>query len=639
MMSGWPVHPLHWVPVLWVLGTLDGVHGERVIVLGAGAAGIAAAVRLLESGMEDILILEGGPNLGGRMKSATFAGKTVDVGASWVQGANSSNWLARLVQEYGIRCNASDWESWLDFDDHGRTNKMPWGQQSKWALKWGQQSSNLVREPPVLDGDMSVQVAAGLLGWRANDKYADALMVAEFDYETAARPSRVSFKHTYPIGSYTDFGGDDCFINDQRGFPHVLRSMVAASRLAPKIRFNQTVRHIDHSGPNVTAVTQDGSYQADHVIVTFSIGVLRSDMVRFTPALPQWKTAAVNKYGMETYVKVFLEFPHQFWPDEEFYLYADAGRGHYPVWQNMNYWKQWGAGPPHVMVVTVMNDNARKIERQPQNVTVVETGRVLRSMFPGAAVPEPVHVLLHSWTSDPLFKGSYSFWPSGFTLKEKEQLCRPVGRIWFAGEACHKRYSPFVHGALLSGNDTAARVAQCVTRPESCDLGTEVRAAANFTSKAGWFAIQVLGAAGIALLATIVAARETFVCLGAVRGRGTSKRWLLQLACTWTSLLDSMQYSFLIPVSYDLAKAASGSAVLSGFFIGTSGIGYFAGVLVGRLLWQAMSYASIRRLIVLCPLLSGGIFLYFALCLASDLVHNSGLAVLVLGVQVGAGFS
>jgi spermine oxidase len=61
----------------------------------------------------------------------------------------------------------------------------------------------------------------------------------------------------------------------------------------------------------------DGSwYQTDHVIVTVSLGVLKSLGHLFTPKLPLFKQDAINLIGMGTVAKILLKFPVKWWPDD-----------------------------------------------------------------------------------------------------------------------------------------------------------------------------------------------------------------------------------------------------------------------------------------------------------------------------------
>jgi len=74
-------------------------------------------------------------------------------------------------------------------------------------------------------------------------------------------------------------------------------------------------------------------YTADHVLCTFSTGVLSSDFVKFSPPLPDWKKEAIATMPMSVYTKVFVKFPYKFWDDREYILYAGETRADYAVFQ------------------------------------------------------------------------------------------------------------------------------------------------------------------------------------------------------------------------------------------------------------------------------------------------------------------
>jgi len=433
---------------------------EEVLILGAGAAGLAAAWRLRQAGVEDLRVLEAGPEIGGRMKSGSIGGKTVELGANWLEGPNASNWLSRLMHEYNVSCRDTNWSSWKRYDDHGPMRQRQVDAAEAFEETWVAESPELAKNfSAVARGkDVNVRVAAEMLGLRSQSKFDEASFWAVFDYEMKAMPSQISFSHTYPLARYLDFGEGDCFVNDQRGWKHMLESIALASGLSDNIQVNQTVKSILRNGSGLTVTTHDSVFHADQVIVTFSVGVLQSGDVRFAPPLPSWKVDAINKYGMAAYDKLFFEFPWKFWPDDEFHQYAAAAKGYYPLWQNLNAESFLGPGPPYILMLTVVNTNADMVEYQPGNSTVLEALEVLQAMFPGQEVPEPIEMLYHPWKSDPKFRGSQSYWPIGVTEGDKDQLCANVGPIWFAGEACHMRYSSTVQAAMLSGNDTASAV-------------------------------------------------------------------------------------------------------------------------------------------------------------------------------------
>ncbi len=104
-------------------------------------------------------------------------------------------------------------------------------------------------------------------------------------------------------------------------------------------------------------------------------------------------------------------------------------------------------------------------------------------MFPNVTIPDPIAFHFPRWASDPLFRGSYSNWPSSFFSQHHQNLRATVGsRLWFAGEATSQKYfgayvgrshlcstaDPcdigFLHGAYFEGMDVAGEIAKCIKR-------------------------------------------------------------------------------------------------------------------------------------------------------------------------------
>lgn len=56
---------------------------KRVIVIGAGAAGIAAATKLISNGFQNIVVLEGQNRIGGRIQTTVHNASVLDMGAQW----------------------------------------------------------------------------------------------------------------------------------------------------------------------------------------------------------------------------------------------------------------------------------------------------------------------------------------------------------------------------------------------------------------------------------------------------------------------------------------------------------------------------------------------------------------------------
>jgi polyamine oxidase len=93
----------------------------KVLILGAGVAGITAAQKLESYGISDFLIIEAHHEVGGRLKSRPFGShdhvsasqandtlKSIEVGAQWIQGYHEQNPIWRLAKKHGIKTRLSD---------------------------------------------------------------------------------------------------------------------------------------------------------------------------------------------------------------------------------------------------------------------------------------------------------------------------------------------------------------------------------------------------------------------------------------------------------------------------------------------------------------------------------------------------
>ncbi|CAN6299954.1 unnamed protein product [Urochloa humidicola] len=88
----------------------------------------------------------------------------------------------------------------------------------------------------------------------------------------------------------------------------------------------------------------------------------------------------------------------------------------------------------NVLLVTVTDDESRRIEQQPDNQTKAEAVEVLRKMFPGKDVPDATDILVPRWWSNRFFKCTFSNWPIGISRYEYDLIRAPVGRVYFKGE-------------------------------------------------------------------------------------------------------------------------------------------------------------------------------------------------------------
>uniref|UniRef100_A0A453T9G7 Amine oxidase domain-containing protein n=1 Tax=Aegilops tauschii subsp. strangulata TaxID=200361 RepID=A0A453T9G7_AEGTS len=289
----------------------------------------------------------------------------------------------------------------------------------------------------------------------------------QHDFEFAEPPRVTSLQNTQPLPTFSNFGDDVYFVADQRGYEsvvyHVAGQYLKTDRKSgavtdPRLKLNTVVREISYFPSGVTVKTEDDKvYRADYVVVSASLGVLQTDLIRFKPQLPSWKIVSIYQFDMAVYTKVFLKFPKRFWPEgegKEFFLYASGRRGYFPVWQQFE--QQYPGS--NVLLVTVTDDESRRIEQQSDNQTMAEAVAVLRKMFPKEDVPDATEILVPRWWSNRFFKGSFSNWPIGVNRYEYDLIRAPVGRVYFTGEHTSEKYNGYVHGAYLAGAFTSKAV-------------------------------------------------------------------------------------------------------------------------------------------------------------------------------------
>ncbi|KAJ6836398.1 polyamine oxidase-like [Iris pallida] len=494
-----------------------------VIVVGAGMSGISSAKILSDAGIKDILILEATDRIGGRIHKTEFGGISVEKGANWVEGVNGDqlNPILTMAEELRLRRVQSDYSN-ISSNTYKQESGLYDSALVQKALDLSdtvsEQGEKLTSTLPKSGReDISVLTFQRLQNHVPSDPVDMVVDYYTYDYEFAEPPRVTSLQNTVPLSTFANFGEDIQFVCDRRGYEsvvyHVAHQFLKTDKngtiVDPRLLLNKVVRKISQSRSGVEVTTEDGSvykadyvmvsvsigvlqtklidfvpnlpvvrkisqsrsgvevttedgsvYKADYVMVSVSIGVLQTKLIDFVPNLPNWKIMALYQFDMAVYTKIFLKFPHRFWPlgkGTKFFLYASERRGYYPVWQHFED-EYPGAA---VLMVTVTDEESRRIEQQSDSETKAEVMEVLRSMF-GKNVPEATDIFVPRWWSDRFFKGTFSNWPLGVNRYEFDQIRAPVGKVYFTGEHTSEHYNGYVHGAYLAGIDSANMMIRCI---------------------------------------------------------------------------------------------------------------------------------------------------------------------------------
>ncbi|KAL7956833.1 hypothetical protein V8C34DRAFT_315376 [Trichoderma compactum] len=419
-----------------------------VAILGGGMACITAAQALHNASVSDFVVIEYQDRIGGRAWHGDFGKKSdgsqyvIEYGCNWIQGLGNpggpENPVYTLAKKYHLANTYSNYDSILTYDETGYTDY----------------------------SDQTMRAGLSAAGWNAKhgDMKRQAAEWWNWDWEAAFPPEESSFIFGVAGSNLTfnQFSDANNFVIDPRGYSAIIDGEASTflTKNDTRLLLNTRITNITYSDHGVTVYNHDGScVSADYAISTFSLGVLQSNTIGFSPQLPGWRQDAIQNFAMGTYTKVFLQFNKTFWPeDTQYFLYASpTTRGYYPVWQSLS---TEGFMPgSNIIFATVIGDESYRIEQQTDEETKAEAMGVLRQMFPNITIPEPIAFTYPRWASEPWSFGSYSNWPAGTSLLAHHNLRANTGRLWFAGEATSAEYFGFLHGAWFEGREAGAQVA------------------------------------------------------------------------------------------------------------------------------------------------------------------------------------
>ncbi|XP_069779659.1 spermine oxidase isoform X1 [Narcine bancroftii] len=460
----------------------------RIVVIGAGLAGLSAAKLLLASGFTDITVLEASEQLGGRVQSIKLGCATFDLGATWIHGAHG-NPVYQLAEDHGLLEETTDGER-----STGRISLYSKNGVAHYYTSGGQRIPkdvieefsdvynevyNLTQEffqrgrPVGAESQNSVGIfTRNVVRKRVKANREDSeiskklklAMLQQFLKVESCESSCHSMDEVSlsEFGEWTEIPGAHHVIPS--GFINIVeilaqeipRSVIQLNKPVKYIHwnhsFNKEIHYIDSTYPNhnLDGQEEEEGYQvcvecedcefilADHVIVTMSLGVLKKyHETMFRPRLPQEKVSAIQMLGISTTDKIFLEFEQPFWSPEcnsiQFVWEDDAEDETLAYPQDLWYKKICGFDvlyPPerygHVLSGWICGEEAIIMERFDDEMVAETCTELLRKFTGNPHIPKPRRILRSGWGSNPYIRGSYSYTRVGSTGADVEKLAKPL---------------------------------------------------------------------------------------------------------------------------------------------------------------------------------------------------------------------
>lgn len=444
----------------------------HTVIIGAGAAGMAAALKLSAAGI-DTLLLEARAHTGGRACSENMTGAAlpVELGAEFIHGTPPAT--LELLRACGIaRVDTAD-ETWSYTS----------GEFARETGDYEAETHLLRRALAALPPDQDESIAAALRRIAAPEDapvQASVLgMVRGFD---AADPERASVRAVA-----AEWAGDASLATASAriigGYSELWRALTArilAQRAA--IRTRCIVDAIRYGPENVqlTASTLTGDtleITAQYAIVTLPLGVLKTpgdseNRVRWQPPLPQAVTAALDGLESGPVIKTILRFRTAFWETIEGGKFRNGAFFRTP--RHAPYPVLWTTLPLRSCVLTAWagGSDVKAPLTRGESAAVEAALSTIGDTFGAAAGriarDELVAARMHDWQADPFARGAYSYVATGGG-DARRILHEPIaGRIFLAGEAyAENGEGGTVAGALISGANAADRILAVSRRSQS----------------------------------------------------------------------------------------------------------------------------------------------------------------------------
>ncbi len=244
-----------------------------------------------------------------------------------------------------------------------------------------------------------------------------------------------------------ELGGKHCFMID--GYSAVAEKL-AEYFGTQYIQYSSIVTKVETMGDvtlgtntmKVTTVSTKNAtkiYDADYVLCTVPLGVLKEKRIEFIPPLPAWKSEAIELLGFGLLNKIVMKFPSVFWDSKLDYIGVvnDNDRGFCYI-----FWNLYPCCKEPILTGLVAGKSAFDIEQRKDEELVRDAVEILRKSFGKDKVPDPLSSTVTKWHSEEWSRGSYSFIGVNATGVHYDRMASPIyeNTVFFAGEAtsrCH----------------------------------------------------------------------------------------------------------------------------------------------------------------------------------------------------------
>jgi len=415
-------------------------NGKTVIVIGAGISGLAAAKKIKDKGF-NVIVLEAQEKIGGRIRTDRSLGIAFDEGASWIHGPKG-NPITNLASQAGADTYLTDDDSLKVFDNNGTAYSDAFLDAQYTQFE---NALNTVRSAGTQT--LSFQAVFNSLNpTLENNRLWKYMLSAYLEFDTGGDISSLSSKY---FDDDEAFSGKDVIVTN--GYDKIAN--VLGQGL--DIRLNSRVTEINYTATKSLVKVNGDSIEADYVIVSVPLGVLKKNSIVFTPTLPTDKQSAIQNTKMGNVNKFLFIWKIPFWETNVQYIgYTPDIKGKFNYFMNMLKFLP----TTNSLMTFAFGDYATVTETMTDAQIISEVMAQLKTIY-GNGISNPTNLLRTKWGQNINSFGSYCFATNGTTSADFDTMEKEISnKLFFAGEHTIRDYRGTVHGAYLSGIREADKI-------------------------------------------------------------------------------------------------------------------------------------------------------------------------------------
>ena len=462
----------------------------RVVVIGAGLAGLAAAYELARTGVE-VRVLEARARPGGRVHTlrAPFDdGLYAEAGAVFVPGHHATT--LRYLREFGLplqAATAGERGQGGRLFVRGTSVRLRPGESPRWPVPLKPREAGLTPGElrslyldPVVDsiGDPEHPLWPGEAALRFDGMTMAQLLRARGASDGAIALMRLGYLDEWgdgidsisALGQLRDLAG-----NRGGGETHRIAGgsdrlpAAFARRLGEAVRYGAAVTAIERRHGTVrveyTAGGERRTIAAERVICAIPFPLLRR--LRIDPPLAASKRAAVEQLPATAVTRVYLQLRERAWnPDD-----GDAVATDLPIMLAAHA-TPGQAGPREIVEAFVTGTGARELGRMPVEACIRRVRAQMERIVPGSDA-RVERAAVYAWNADPWARGDYAWFCPGQVRALLPHVATPDGHLHFAGDHTSTRPG-WMQGALDSGRRAAGEVITALDGSASSGAGEHV---------------------------------------------------------------------------------------------------------------------------------------------------------------------